>query len=269
MKVVKLIFLTTLLFIVNACFLETAKEKSDVKDTVIQEDSLRVEEESEPEVVVILPEDIIFEKDFLYEQYTLEDIYPYKDTVRVFQWDKMRAELVKLENAQREDSVVWVIFKNRKNENGESPLIRNFHRNAYKRVSDSLGVERYQSVPLYLLSDTITPEVYGRDGTLAAFLGEQGTFWHVRSIYNQNEWLVPKRYVKSIGTGTFEHVAIVDRTNQNIATLEKDTDKWLVRSMNPATTGVHRPPYQMETPLGIFVVQEKKRENVLSGRWYF
>ena len=28
--------------------------------------------------------------------------------------------------------------------------------------------------------------------------------------------------------------------------------------MNPATTGRHHPPYAQETPLGIFVLQEKK-----------
>jgi len=33
-----------------------------------------------------------------------------------------------------------------------------FHRDAYKRVSDTLGIERYQSVPLYLPEDTLTAE---------------------------------------------------------------------------------------------------------------
>jgi len=59
---------------------------------------------------------------------------------------------------------------------------------------------------------------------------------------------------------TFKKVAVVDRTNQNIATLEKDGEQWLIRSQNPATTGAHHPPYQKETPLGVFVVQEKKQK---------
>jgi lipoprotein-anchoring transpeptidase ErfK/SrfK len=64
---------------------------------------------------------------------------------------------------------------------------------------------------------------------------------------------------------TFGKVIFVDRRNQNIATLEKSGDKWLVRSMNPATTGLHRPPYQMETPLGVYVIQEKKQKMFYMG----
>ena len=43
-----------------------------------------------------------------------------------------------------------------------------------------------------------------------------------------------------------------------IETLEQEGDKWLVRSMNPATTGLHRPPYAQETPPGVYIIQEKK-----------
>jgi len=56
----------------------------------------------------------------------------------------------------------------------------------------------------------------------------------------------------------FRHAIFADRHNQNICTVEKVGDKWLVRSMNPSTTGVHRPPYMRETPLGVFVLQEKR-----------
>ena len=215
----------------------------------------------EPEIKEILPEDIIFEKALLYDQYTLEDKYPYKDTVRVFQWDKIRKELAKVENAQRKPTA-WGVVRNRKNVNGESPLVKKYSRNAYKNISDSLGTERYQSVPLYLLTDTITPEIYATDGTLFRFIGynSDSTLVHMAHVYGDGEWLIPKKYVKPIDTLNFKRVAVVDRTNQNIATLEKDSTstKWLIRSQNPATTGAHNPPYQKETPLGIFVVQEKK-----------
>ena len=56
----------------------------------------------------------------------------------------------------------------------------------------------------------------------------------------------------------FSKVIFVDRTDQNIATLEKVGTVWYVRSMNPATTGLHNPPYQQETPLGVYVIQEHK-----------
>lgn len=221
----------------------------------------RVSVAKEPEIKEILPADIVIEKALLYDKYTLEDEYPYKDTVRVFQWDKIRTELAKVENAQRRPTA-WGVVRNRKNVNGESPLVKKYSRNAYKNISDSLGTERYQSVPLYLLTDTITPEIYATDGTLFRFIGynNDSSRVHVAHVYGDGEWFIPKKYVKYIEPVNFKRIAIVDRTNQNIATLEKDStsSKWLIRSQNPATTGAHNPPFQKETPLGIFVVQEKK-----------
>ena len=75
-----------------------------------------------------------------------------------------------------------------------------------------------------------------------------------------SEWMIPKKYVKVIGdTVVFNKAIFVDRHNQNITALERtEKGKWVVRSMNPSTTGLHRPPYAQETPLGMFVLQEKK-----------
>ena len=93
--------------------------------------------------------DVTLTKDLLYDTYTLEDTYPYKDTVRSFKWDVIRNCLAYIENMQR-DCVQWVVLQNYKNLNREAPLVRKFVRNAYRRVADTLGVERYQSVPLVL-----------------------------------------------------------------------------------------------------------------------
>lgn len=90
---------------------------------------------------------IEIEKELLYDKHTLEDTYLYKDTTREFQWEKMKERLSLLESIQKEPSQ-WAILQNYKNRNGEAPLVKVFKRDAYKRVSDTLGVERYQSVPL-------------------------------------------------------------------------------------------------------------------------
>ncbi|WP_294081420.1 L,D-transpeptidase family protein, partial [Proteiniphilum sp. UBA5384] len=58
----------------------------------------------------------------------------------------------------------------------------------------------------------------------------------------------------------FNKVIAVDVTNQNIATLEKNGKAWHILSMNPATSGVHKPPHAHETPTGIFAIQEKKEK---------
>ena len=201
--------------------------------------------ETVPEAAPPLIETVI-EKELLYDQHTLADTYPYKDTMREFQWDKIRAGLRLLDSLRQKPSR-WAIFQNYRNKNGEAPLVRKFHRDAYKRVSDTLGSERYQSVPLYLPEDTLTAERYGRDGALVKLLDDSNRLFRIQTIYTNGEWLVPGKYVKPIADSvTFDKAIFVDVTNQNIATLEHAGSKWLVRSMNPATTGQHRPPYAQE-----------------------
>ncbi|MDL2265338.1 L,D-transpeptidase [Parabacteroides sp. OttesenSCG-928-G07] len=223
------------------------------KDSILQDSMVQHEIEAAKPLV-----EIKIRKELLYDSYTLEDEYPYQDTVRSFQWDKIHDALFFIDSVQLEPTT-WAVLQNYKNRNREAPLVKEFTRNEYKRVTDAFGVERYQSVPLFLTTDTITGERYGRDGTPVKLLGETGGFYHVKTLNFDGDWLVPKRYVKVLGdTVAYNHVVVVDRKNQNITTLEKVGKEWLVRSMNPATTGVHSPPYAKPTPLGLFVIQEQK-----------
>lgn len=222
------------------------------EDTVIAE---------EPVIRDILPSDINLTKELLYDKYTLDDTYPYKDTTRVFQWEEMKKIIAKVENVQREGPQPWGILKNRKNRNGEAPLVPNWSRNDYKNIADSLGVERYQGIPLYLPQDSL-PIRYGQDGELVRLLhnNDSSEFVALQTVYVEGDFTAPRKYVHIIDTIQFDKIAFVDRTNQNIAAVEKSDNGWIIRSMNPATTGVHRPPYAHETPLGIFVIQEKKEK---------
>lgn len=210
------------------------------------------------EEVDTVPKEIIIEKSLFYDKHTLDDTYPYKDTTRSFQWDKIRERITWLESIQREPAT-WSVLQNYRNKNGEAPLVRNYHRDSYRRIADSLGVERFQGVPLYLTTDTAVPELYGRDGALVKHLEDYTNFIKVASVHTGQEWMVPKKYIKTIpDTVVFRKAVFVDTHNQNICTLEQDSGKWFVRSMNPATTGLHKPPYAQETPPGVFVIQEKK-----------
>lgn len=220
-------------------------------------------EEPEPEEVYV-PVRVEIEKALLYDQYTLDDVYPYKDTTRTFQWDRIKEALRVIDSVQREPGV-WGVLQNRQNVNGAAPFVKEWHKNDYNNVSDNWEVERYQSIPLYVAGDSV-PERYGRDGSWVKILRADTTeTMRVAHIHNGGEWEVPARYVRmiddSLGRGFWKVVA-VDRKHQNIASMEKVDDKWLVRSMNPATTGVHRPPYAHETPLGYFVVQQKKAKMI-------
>ena len=75
-----------------------------------REDTLFIAQVSEPvDTVVPVVEvpfreklltaaDVTLTKDLLYDTYTLEDTYPYKDTVRSFKWDVIRNCLAYIEN---------------------------------------------------------------------------------------------------------------------------------------------------------------------------
>jgi hypothetical protein len=235
----------------------TADDAEKAKqDSIEQVRKAEEEERKRPRTA----DDIELIKDLIFDKYALEDKYEYQDTFRVFQWDKIKEKLAYIENFQREHNDYGVIV-NYKNKNGEAPTVSNFVRNAYKRVSDTLGTERYQSAPLYREGETSNPIIYARDGSLVKYMSSDTLdMVKIKGLTNfEGVWDIPKRYVTPIGdTTTFRHIAVVDVTNQNICTLEHSEKGWIVRSMNPATTGRHAPPYAMETPVGIFVLQEQK-----------
>ena len=123
-----------------------------------KEDASVLEESNVPDTTTIAspaPIVIVIEKDLLYNEYTLADEYPYKDTIRSFQWDKIRDLLHLLDSVQLQHNN-WAILQNYKNMNGVAPLVKEFKRNVYKRVADIHGVERFQSVPLFHPADTVT-----------------------------------------------------------------------------------------------------------------
>jgi Uncharacterized protein conserved in bacteria len=261
MRLNKFVILAIFFFIESCVPHENSSNQQS--DIVVSTDSLaQIEQEKEPKKRIIIAANIIISKDLTYDKYTLEDTYPYKDTVREFQWDKIKEMLAKIENVQQDGAQPWGILQNRKNKNGEAPLVGNWSRNEYKNVADSLGVERFQGIPLYILQDSLISIRYGMDGELVRLNHNTDSteFVALQTVYIPGDFMTPRKYVHIIDTIVFNKVAVVDRKNQNITTLEKNGDQWLVRSMNPATTGQHRPPYAHDTPLGIFVIQEKKEK---------
>ncbi len=258
----KLFFLIGV-FILSSCVSDKKEIPPAEKVTT---DSLEVTDTDIEPIVpkIITADDIILRKEFLYDKYTLEDEYPYRDTTRVFQWDQIKKALAQFETIQQGESY-WGVLQNRLNKNGEAPVAHNFKRNKYKLITDSLETERYQGIPLYLPDDTVIPERYALDGSLVKISNDTTNLIKVSTVFFEGDWLVPAKYIKPINIDTlayFRKAIFVDRTNQNITTLEKVDSVWLIRSMNPATTGVYRPPYAHPTPLGIFVIQEKKSKMI-------
>ncbi|MDY6122439.1 MAG: L,D-transpeptidase [Porphyromonas sp.] len=205
-------------------------------------------------------QDIRLQRKLLYDHYTLQDTYAYGDSTRTLQWETIKEHLARIENMQLSHPK-WVVMQNYKNMNREAPTVPNYRRNEYGRVADTLGVERFQSVPLYLPQDSVQPTLYGRDGSIAKYVETNGGYYLVDPLMVEGQWLVPRRYVKELPDTTFfGHVVVVDRNYQNIVTLERERrGSWLIRSANPATTGQAKPPYAQKTPLGVFLIQQKKK----------
>lgn len=256
-KLIYIILLSSLGLLHSGC--SEAKDTTHTSVTGSMVDSLPSAAPA-PEVRRALTgDDITITKDYRFDKYILEDTYAYKDTTRRIKWEVIRDSLAVLENAMAHPGR-WAVLQNYKNMNGEAKVVKTWHRNEYKLVTDSLGIARYQSVPLYISADTITPRRYGRDGSPIHLLDSIGSFYRVSIVDKDEDWLVPRRYIKILDPDTrFTHAVFVDVSDQNIVLLSRESEgSWTALSTNPATTGKHNPPYGHETPTGIFMIQQKK-----------
>lgn len=229
-----------------------------IPDTVVPVEIVRHEE---PLVHDVTFPELNITKNLEYDKYTLADSYKYYNKERSFKWNRIKQYLLYIENMQKRDRQ-WVVIQNYKNRNEEAPAVFNFVRNEYDLVCDTLMVEKYQSAPLYFTHDTVNAIIYARDGSLAEFKDSVGTFFCIHPVGKEEDWLIPRRYVRFLEPQTkFRRAIFIDRGDQNIATmLNVSRASWNILSMNPATTGQHLPPHAKETPLGVFVIQEKKEK---------
>lgn len=204
-------------------------------------------------------EDITVTRELRFNKYTLEDSYPYKDTVRTVKWEQIRKHLALLEERQRRQHR-WAVLQNYKNLNRKAPSIPDPIHDEYGFISDRYGVERQQAAPLYQMGDTLRPIRYGADGWPVRIIGTEGSFVTIEGDAFEGQYQVPERYVKELGDSvSFNHVIIVDRGAQHEVTLERTNAlEWKARSVNPCTTGKKRPPYKKPTPLGTYLLQQKK-----------
>ena len=195
-------------------------------------------------------------KDLLYDKYTLQDNYKYNNKSRSFQWDKIRVYLSKVDSLN-DTYNYYSVLDNYKNKNGLAPIVEDAPKDKWGSYTDSYGVERNQAIPLYTDSLDSFPHRYARDGSLVVLKqeGDYRSLYYVAAI--DSMYWIDSKYIKNIGEGSFDKVVFVDVKNQNATTMEKGDSVWLVRSMNPVTTGAEKPPYKRSTPEGIYVVVGK------------
>ena len=123
--------------------------------------------------------------------------------------------------------------------------------------SDIYGVRRNQGIPLYSESNLNQPERYAWDGSLVKILSRNGNFSKVQVKDIDGTWYIPNRYIETLSTKRFDKIIIINRSFQNVVTLERVGGIWKIRSKNPITTGKDKLPYSYATPLGVFVTQNK------------
>ena len=210
--------------------------------------------------ISILSFSITINQDLKYNKYTLPLQYSYGKEKRTIQIEKMKTNLemlIQFENESLARMETLGLLRNYKNANGQPAPVVDMVVDKYGIESDSLGNKRYQGIPLYKAVEDTQPIRYALDGNLVAITNIGLDRYKVRMIETKEVYYVPKDYLRAIRIKSFNKAIFVDRKNQNIVTLEKTQDSWLIRSINPASTGLQKPPYYFKTPLGVYVMQSK------------
>jgi len=82
-----------MLFQIGCDFSSRDDSSSAITNTADEDSASQIPEERK----ILTEDDIFLRKAFQYNQYTLDDEYPYQDTVRYFQWEKIKKEIAHIE----------------------------------------------------------------------------------------------------------------------------------------------------------------------------
>lgn len=212
--------------------------------------------------ISVLSYAVTLNKELKYDQHTLPIKYSYGKEKREFQLEKINKKLELLAQFENEALVSMErlgVLRNYKNINGEPAAVPGMFVDKYGIAYDTFGNKRYQGIPLYKNSGDLQPARYALDGELISILDIDMNSDRIKIKFLElnDEYYAPKNYVRGLNIKKFNKVIFIDRKNQNIMTLEKSGDSWLIRSLNPASTGRDKPPYSFITPIGAYVLQSK------------
>lgn len=101
-KVLVIMKQSIIFILYNFLILSSCTTNTDKKASITEaKDSLAISQKDIAKDTIPLIIEVTIEKKLLYDQHTLEDKYPYKDTTREFQWDKIKKHLIWLETVQQ------------------------------------------------------------------------------------------------------------------------------------------------------------------------
>lgn len=253
MKHLNLVLISLSLSVVLVFILIVGPETEDI--LLAENQKLAIETESsevssEPVSPIGEEQKIEYGFNLKYTKYLIEEPYTYvvNGEERIFQFDLMREKIDIIEKAIDKYRLTYI--DNYKNRNGRAPK--------YKGGDiDALGNDRSAAVPAYENINDLDEFIYLTDGTLVEVLEEDEEFTLVQVVGTDLEYSVPSKYVPTNEClQGIKKVIVVDTTNQNIATFEKQ-EIWNITSYSKATTG-KKGKYHRPTPLGYYYAIEKK-----------
>ncbi|MHC1724075.1 MAG: L,D-transpeptidase [Aminipila sp.] len=217
--------------------------------SVVKTESSQISSEKEQPIEEQLP--LKYGFNLKYTKYLVQEPYTYvvNGEKRCFQFDVMREKIAVVEKAIGKYRLGYI--DNYKNRNGKAPKYKG-------GVVDACGNDRSAAAPAYKNISDLDEFVYLTDGTLVEVLEEDEGYTLVGVVGTDLEYSVPSQYVPTNDClKELKKVIVVDRTNQNIATFEKEKDNWNITSYSKATTG-KMGKYHQPTPLGYYCAIEKK-----------
>lgn len=168
---------------------------------------------------------------------------------RSFQFDKMLHSINRLKSEVEQNRTAFVF--NYKNRNGLPPQYQGKDRDPNNNV-------RSQSAPGYVKPDLNSDFRYFPDGMLVTILGEDESFYRVRTLSFPGEYWIPKPYISFWNSiKNLSQAVVIDRNNQNLATFQFEGGGWKMVSYNFCTTGING-KFSLETPLGYYMAIEKR-----------
>ncbi|MBF4695650.1 SH3 domain-containing protein [Fusibacter ferrireducens] len=189
---------------------------------------------------------------YWYEKNEIKTGYVYSKIVRfrTFRLDLAKTKIDELVSYFADHKNMAKI-SNYKNVNGYPPRYDG-------KSEDAFGNTRDQSAPLYSTPDSNSDFRYLPDGLIVDVLDEENGYYKVHVFDHDSEGYIPKKYLSFQNqVSQISQAVIVDIKNQNISSYQLTEDKWVLKSLSYATTGM-KSEFKEPTVPGTYAAIQKK-----------
>lgn len=189
---------------------------------------------------------------YWYEKNEIKTGYVYSKIVkfRTFRLELAKTKIDELVNYFVDHNNMATI-SNYKNINGYAPRYNG-------KSEDAFGNARDQSAPLYRSPDSNSEFRYLPDGLVVDVLGAENGYYKVHVFDHDSEGYISKKYLSFQNqVEKMNQAIIVDIKNQNISSYQLTEEKWVLKSLSYATTGMES-EFKEPTVPGTYAAIQKK-----------